>query len=551
MSNTKHIVGEVEYAAELFHEEVGHIPPEFDTSCPFLELPTHVEIECKDEISPFFTNEKTVSFVNLNLESCHAVIDSTVKPQTGTVRIRCLLKKEMKDYQKHSLNWEGVVKKTVNNIISSLQVKTYRPIDKTWSPLKEKLKSCQYFEATSLLRVDDIKKEIKLIALAEDIHNLNGKIQKMMEEVTKDVESTDHEEEYDPIRLKYIKKNGILEKIKNLYPVKISDVSKPNCLKFFGSGADVLTVTRELRKEIERLHEAEVDTSRNMAGLLQNESFVNKFLSAVLKGAMIEVTGGNKVTLIGEKSKVNEVKMALKKSVKDSKVFFRSESKSLIGNPEWLKMLDAVENKVGRNKFQFHVNLNDLRIDIASLYADAKKVKEFFVTFFETHTVWKELVALPEGKLQIICSEFEKEMKSLPEKINSKRASVKISSNRHKGLILEGNKKELKLMRKEIDDLLSQFHMHKETVSGIGAKVLGQEMARHFRLSVEQECKVHVKILHNDSAKESYTCSKNGIAVKVTIGSMHECHADVLVDPANEELKHGGGLAKVLADNGT
>ena len=56
----KHRFKQEEYTAELVYEELGIIPQEFDNKLPFLELPTHVVIECREEIMPFFTNEYTV-----------------------------------------------------------------------------------------------------------------------------------------------------------------------------------------------------------------------------------------------------------------------------------------------------------------------------------------------------------------------------------------------------------------------------------------------------------------------------------------------------------
>ena len=214
------------------------------------------------------------------------------------------------------------------------------------------------------------------------------------------------------------------------------------------------------------------------------------------------------MSIVGAKNNIEKINKALKTSISEYLVFFRAESKALLKSGDWQNLKTKAKSKVGANMMSLHEVPNDLKIELASFAEDRENLKWMFVNFFTSNTVWAERIALPQGKMQILCSQFDQDLKSIPEKIGSKKASIEASQDvARMGLIIKGNQADLKKIRSCVDDILGQLHLHQETISGAAARAFKQEAWKYFCWSLEKNSNVYVGSPPPLCANWSRTCS--------------------------------------------
>ena len=166
----KHKFMEEEYTAELVYEELGLIPPEFDTKCSFVEPPQFIKIHDLGKKVQFFQNQKGLKYVNGLLSEAHAVIDSkdiqySQQNKESSLKVKCLIKKEMPDYQNIGRHWEEKVKQIIQNISDGIVVLFVKCLGKTWDPLKERIKpSLLESDALCMIQFHEKDKGIELVA---------------------------------------------------------------------------------------------------------------------------------------------------------------------------------------------------------------------------------------------------------------------------------------------------------------------------------------------------------------------------------------------------
>ncbi|XP_071171106.1 uncharacterized protein [Mytilus edulis] len=196
-----------------------------------------------------------------------------------------------------------------------------------------------------------------------------------------------------------------------------------------------------------------------------------------------------------------------------------------------------------------------------------RKTNDEAINIFYHQDISEENIQIPRAELRMLQEQFHAEISIIKQRCAKEHVTLNIDNVR---ALIQGNSKGVKDVKQKIDAILRSIYRKKYTMKKVGfVKHIKSEQGKNKIRKVEKRYKVVIHLQTGEecddkdkrdqaqaiSPRKTYTekafCTlPSGQTIAVVLGDITELNVDVIVNAANKELQHVGGLAKVIVDKG-
>ncbi|VDI00521.1 Hypothetical predicted protein [Mytilus galloprovincialis] len=192
------------------------------------------------------------------------------------------------------------------------------------------------------------------------------------------------------------------------------------------------------------------------------------------------------------------------------------------------------------------------------------KTNDEAINIFYHRETSEENIQIPRAELRMLQEQFQAEISIIKQRCVKEHVTLNIDNVR---ALIQGNSKGVKDAKQKIDDILRSIYKKKYTMKKAGiVKHMTSEQGKTKISQVERRNKVVVHLQTGEdsddddqvqpiSPNKTYTETAmciipSGQTIITVVGDITELDVDVIVNAANKNLNHVGGLAKVIVDKG-
>ncbi|CAC5372654.1 unnamed protein product [Mytilus coruscus] len=255
----------------------------------------------------------------------------------------------------------------------------------------------------------------------------------------------------------------------------------------------------------------------------------------------------------------------LKKSIIEAPIDLDDKQCALIGTPILNEEFKTVEMEYQKALVKIVVADTKTIYIYQTSAEDEGIVKEKVSDIFFRHAVSEEKLQLPSSELRLLQEQYKSEISTLKKQFANNHVTLNIDNI---CVFIRGNSKGVKDAKQKIDDILRTIYRKKYTLKKAGiVKHMKSEQGQTKISQVEKRNKVVIQLQTGEDSDDEdnrgqaqpisprKTCTEialctthTGQTITIVVGDITELDVDVIVNAANKDLQHVGGLAKVIVD---
>lgn len=400
--------------------------------------------------------------------------------------------------------------------------------------------------------VNEIQKEVKNVLIM---------LEKELDVVTKKVEM--------PVnRLKLFMLHGIDKILKKEFQVEVLITPSKETMTIKGQKEQVPLAITEAYKRSSYTKEETVEI--NEAGKRYLESgqidrLNDGMKTAGLKGMLSLCQSDlNKVNvLVCEDGIINDIRLYLERNMFERKYRVVEDSLTLLKSNKW----EEFSENVKKNNAVMIFTSKPTEISLVGKKTDVEKAYEAVEKFMKKNTIIKESISLDEGYLAFLTEYYHKDFEDLEKKLEEQSVRIKLLEEEGK-LNIVGTKEGVVIAKKHVDNVISSIITDRICFQQVrDQEYIQSETGRLVLKDIQEKQKCIIREIKDDGHGEtssmipsirrdflskllcSYETAQN-ISLKVVKGDITSHGCDVIVNAANANLKHVGGVAKSIVDVG-
>lgn len=261
------------------------------------------------------------------------------------------------------------------------------------------------------------------------------------------------------------------------------------------------------------------------------------------------------IVLSGQSSDLSRLEKMFCSAFEETKVEIEKKEQCLLKLPAWLSFLDSLQES--RAKYPTPVVLPEgCNIIIVDTPSNVSKTCLKLKNFFRENRLEEKTLKIDQNHLKFLKHYCTEEIKE----VHKRAKGVGVSVNFNKtGMVAEGPKDNLPGTVREVKELVSRIKEDKMTFKKPGAaKYLTGDKGQEFLQQTGQATECFITT--SDDGKMSSTPSVGRVLAEVKLGpdqqllivqgDITQCEVDGIVNAANGQLHHGGGVAAAIVEAG-
>ena len=261
------------------------------------------------------------------------------------------------------------------------------------------------------------------------------------------------------------------------------------------------------------------------------------------------------IVLSGQSSDLSRLEKMFRSAFEEKKVEIEKKEQCLLKLPAWLSFLESLQES--RAKYPTPVVLPEgCNIVIVDTPSNVNKTRLKLKNFFDENRLEEKTLKIDQNHLKFLKCYFTEEIKEVHKRAKDMGVSVNFNKT---GMVAEGPKDNLPGTVREVKELVSRIKEDQMTFKKPGAaKYLTGDKGQEFlqQTGLATEC----FITTSDDGKMSSTHSVGRVLAEVKLGpdqqllivqgDITQCEVDGIVNAANGQLNHGGGVAAAIVKAG-
>lgn len=526
---------------------------------PLIKLPAPFK-ESLDLSLWKFLHKRNHLIEEINEEVRRSHCELTWSPLNGEVTIRPAATL-VNQGRKRIKNWKKDASTAFFGIRSRFKVTQFKVDPVVWDLMKNELE-----DERILIEFDTDMGIVTLVGKSEDVQNIEPQIKELIEKATQKVkreeQSLKEKVAMSPRKYSLLCHSRVQERLCREYPemeIFYDRATQHMCFK--GLGIDVYKAKCEVQEKVFTMVQKSIQLPPEVLQFLQQAdcSELSKSLLIAQKILAVYELEGTTVFLTGCSS---EVLLEAEKQMVSALSYKRIdiEDREVLNSKRWKAITNNLPKK--HNSSSKTVTINELtsgttaEVIIAGCVKEVNEIYHCLSDFVEKNMKIERFL---EVKPPLVIDYLKAEKKLFLQKIKMNKLNVQVDfSARHKpkGILLTGTKAEVLEGMNILKQARDSVCVKSISIDKPGASQSFRDKTWYYKREV-RSFGCFVELLQNEGKKEGggrdgqkascWTELAPGVSLIVQQGDLTRFPVEVVVNAANEDLRHSGGLAAALS----
>lgn len=518
-----------------------------------------------------YKSEEFKTALDKQAEMAHGRIKWPQKPATE-LTVECMLTKAVKDCKNLAKTWETHMKDGLTRMLDVLHVEEISVLQELWQRVMDWIKQVNVSDPQKVAIVlekgsftvvlvgygkvvESLKKDLK-----EMIFNIEEEIKRKKQQVTES--KTLRHSEFLLLSFDHFKE-GIEKKFPGL---KVTTSLKDRKITFEGQYGDVTEAKISLHERCNKICEASAGLfskyRRDYLSKKEVKTRVSKMLKEKGNMSCFEFKGDEVCLFAFSDDKAVEAAHLLKNEIAESPIEVPPEYAYLLSSDKWEKQAKQIQSMEQFESLLQLITLSEQRkIIIVTFCNMVGLAREFVEDFLQTNTIITDSKNVPLSHFKYMELHHQNKCQEISRRLREKQVKITMSPCKFS---VKGTKAGVAEAMRNLDEILKKIQSKKHILQkpGIGKHLKGDNGKSTIK-KIEKEHKCYIHIVEEDAtstASASQPTSFNGVMaehktksgtfIRVHEGDLTALCVDVIVNGANVDLKHQGGLAFALVKKG-
>ncbi|CAC5391546.1 unnamed protein product [Mytilus coruscus] len=486
------------------------------------------------------------------LQAINAEITLPSSPDDKNVQLKCTLSNEKQDYNKLAQTWSSDVKEHVDKYLQSLQVDRHSVAENVYTLLMSRIKELDIDnpDKFSVIVQKATCCEVFIVGHKTPVQTLSAIIKDMIEDITKDI-TRKAQESRDMIPLKHhqlilLEYTHFANKLKSKYGgINVQVDTKGNVVTFCGTAADITAAKVDIYETLNEIVSVCFgERSKHFIQYLKRPDVEKKIYTKFQTSGNVGVLDLQDDTIYVHSMTNNEAETCaeiLKESIIEISLDIENWQTPVLHSRVFGRYVEDLEDEYG-NTAMLEITTNQQ--DEVAIYclskSDGLLVHKKLSDFISINGIQEKTYQLTPDDVKLLKELMNEEIEKLENKLKQQNMVFII---RHDSIFVKGKGQAFEDAIKEVDCEKVMGKTKLKQIDEDGNESSDDEFGDIKRHDSEDI------ILGNASEIASFTTNGNK-KVMIIKGDITQLDVDVIVNGANRDLQHKGGLARVLVNKG-
>lgn len=524
---------------------------------PLIKLPAPFRESLDLSLWKFLYKKHLVEAINEEVSRCHCELTWSQLSGEVTIRPAATLVNQGRQTVK---NWKKDASSVFSGIKSRYEVTKFKVDPVVWDTVKNSLE-----DERILIEFDTLMGIVTLAGKSEDVQNFEPQIKELIEntsqKIKREEQSVKEKVAISPGKYSLLLYSSDQERLRTEYPemeIFYDEDTQHMCLK--GLGVDVYKVKCEVQEKVYTMVQKHIQLPHEVFQFLQQvdcAEFSKSFFIAQKILAVCELEGTTVLLICYSSEVLLEAEKHMVSAL--SHMSIDIEDRELLNSKKWKTITGNLLKK--HNSSSKTVIISELTSKtppeavIAGCVKEVQETYSLLLDFVEKNMKIERLI---EVKPPLVIGYLKAEKKLFLQKIKLKKMNVQVDFNpgsKPKGILLTGSKAEVMEGMNILTQARDSICVKSVCIDKPGARQLFLDRAWHYKREVRSHgC--FVELLQNEEKEGGGAVGQKcfcqavlvpGVSLIVQQGDLTRFPVEVVVNAANENLRHSGGLAAALS----
>ncbi|XP_062600984.1 protein mono-ADP-ribosyltransferase PARP14-like [Saccostrea cucullata] len=526
------------------------------------------------------SSEENKEVFNEQAELAYGKIKWSNKAATE-LTVECTLRKDTKDCRKLAKTWKEHMIDVIKKLLENLHVEVMNVLQEAWQTTLEEIQKLNVPDPKKVgIVIEKNNNTIVIVGYENQVAELRENVTLIISKVVGELERRKQQVK-ERVQLKHyqlllLRDDNFKEATERKFPnVEVTFDIPEKTITFEGQCSDVNHAKLLVFEKCQQICQASAGKfSKNRQVFLSREEVsarISKELKEKGNMSCFVLQREEVICYAFSDDKAVEAAHAVKESIAESPIDVNPDSVYLLNTDKWEKQTKSIEcTQDFEGLLQIITIAEQRQVIIVSMNEYVGRARELIEDFLHDNTIKSYTMEIPPSLSKFLELHHGGKFERISESLKEQQVQIKKNNNK---IDIKGTQKGLNQAKKKIEDILNGIQWKKQKIEKPGiAKHLKSSTGKIKISEVEKHHTCYIQIGDEGSTdlsnflstssesgiKRGQTSNKNmteyitkaGVSIKVKSGDLTALRVHVIVNAANQELYHQGGLAGVIVEKG-